>query len=462
RRLRNQQRDMGYLVINRSEYLKTAQASSQEVEAYYNDHRQEFMNPEQVRVEYVELKLEEMAARYPVSEQDIEKKYQAERNSYVINKEQRRAGHILIIVDKKTTEEAAKQKIAGILKEVKAGKDFAKLAKQHSQDPGSAKKGGDLGFFGRNVMDKAFEESAFSLKKGSVSEPVRSKYGYHLIKLTDIKPEKVKPLQAVREQIKKSLQIQQAQSDFGTDTSKLDLLSFEKPDSLSPVVEELGLTIKTSGFFTRQGGTGIAADPRVVQAAFSEEVLTGGKNSKMLELGEHALVLRIKEHKPASQRSLQEVTPLLQTRLKTQAAAAMVKETSDKVLARLQGGESPEQVVKSIKGAKWVKTGPIFRSAELDTVPLAKQVPHEIRRFGFTLPKPDAGKTSWGNTATGTGDGVVVGLFAVQVSDTKADKAKQQQEVLALTNFQGRAMLDHLLKQLHKDAKISINLPKDE
>lgn len=462
-KLDDQQRDIGYLTINRTDYLKNAQASAAELEAYYNSHLQEFMTTEQVSIEYVELQLEAVAKRYEIDDKAVRDQYENHRLNYILEPEKRKVSHILIKVDKKTTETQAKKRIQDIGKEIKSGKSFAKMAKKHSQDPGSAKKGGDLGFFGRGVMDKAFEKSAFDLKKGAISEPVRSSFGFHLIKVDSIKAETIKPFKDVREQIRRELQIQQAQQTFFTDADQLNNISYEQPDSLMPIVDKLGLELKTSGLFTRSGGPGIAANPKVVAAVFNPDVLGSGRNSDMIEISDtHLVVLRMKEHKPAVQKKLQEVRDIVQARLKAQIASNQVKESTSKAMQRLQNGESPKQVAKSIQGAKWQKVGLISRNASLDKSAVGKQVANDVRRYSFTLAKPQANKISWGSTTSGSGNGIVVGLYAVKQSDSTADKTKLQQEKQRLTQVQGNAMFNQLLQHLRKEAKVTINLPKDE
>ena len=172
-RLNNQQRDIGYLAISKKMYLKTARPSSKQIEAYYDSHKNEFMHPEKLSVEYVELDLDKLAQGYELSDEAVRQHYDSHRQSYVSQPEQRKVRHILIKVDDKTDEQSALKKTNEFLKQLNKGKSFSKLAKALSQDPGSAKQGGDLGFFGPGVLDKAFEKSAFSFTKGKTSKPTK-------------------------------------------------------------------------------------------------------------------------------------------------------------------------------------------------------------------------------------------------------------------------------------------------
>ena len=460
--LNQQQREIAYLTILKNAYQKDAVASAKDIEEYYNTHSQEFMTEEQVSIEYVELKLEEIARRYEVSEQDIRAHYDANVQNYVKNPEQRKVRHILIKVDQKTNEQDALKKIDDIFAQLNAGKPFADMAKKHSQDPGSAKQGGDLGFFGLGVMDKAFEETAFALKKGELSKPVRSSFGFHLIKVDDIKPKQVQSFNDVSKQIKRDLQIQQAEQAFYSDADQLGNISYEQSDSLQPAVDKLGLTIKTTGFFTRRSGKGIAANAKVSNAAFSADVLLNSRNSDMLEITDtHLVVLRMKAHRPAEQKMLSQVKTQIQARLKEQTARKQVSENTKLALQKLQNGESPEKVVATVKGAKWQKRAWLHRNAADDKSPQAKKIDAGVRRFGFKMHKPNGNKTSWSSTMLANGDGAVVGLYQVKQPDTKENSAELKQNKQRIIQAQGNEMFSQLVQQLKQDAKIEINLPKD-
>ena len=465
-KLNNQQRDIGYLTISKQPYLKKVRATSEQIEAYYDSHKNEFMNPEQISVEYVELDLDKLAKAYEITDAAIQQQYDSHRQSYVSQPEQRRVSHILIKVDDKTDEKSALKIINKIQKRLKKGESFSKLAKELSQDPGSAKQGGDLGFFGRGVMDKAFEESAFSLKKGEISKPVRSAFGYHLIELEDIHAEKVKTFADVKESIRKELQTQQAEQTFYSLSEKLSNITYEQPGSLQPVVDTLGLPIQKSGLFSRRGGKGIAAKQKVIQAAFSDEVLNLGRNSDLIELSDtHLLVLRKLEQQQASQKPLAEVSKQIQERLRNELAVQQVTEQLQKAMQRLQGGESPAKLAKSIKGARWTHAGLIKRTADADKPNKSKKsrkksvkLDPQIRSKVFTLAKPEGQKPTWGKVTLANGDGAVIGLYAIKVPEVKG-KGQQEQERLAQSS--GSALFGRLLEQQRMQAKIAINLPKD-
>ncbi len=458
-KLNNQQRDIGYLTISKQPYLKNVSASSEQLETYYNSHKNEFMNPEQISVEYVELDLDKLAKAYEITDAAIQQHYDSHRQSYVSQPEQRRVSHILIKVDDKTDEKSALKTFGDIEKRLKKGEPFNKLAKEFSQDPGSAKQGGDLGLFGRGVMDKAFEESAFGLQKGQVSKPVRSAFGYHLIKLEEVNAEKVRTFADVKESIRKELQIQQAEQTFYSLSEKLNNITYEQPGSLQPVVDALGLTLQKTELFDRRGGKGIAAKQKIASAAFSDEVLNLGRNSDLIELSDtHLVVLRKLEQQQASQKPLAEVSKIIQERLRDQLAKQQVGEQLQKALQRLQGGESPVKLAKSIKGADWSRAGLIKRNVDTDKSKKADKLDQQIRHKAFTMAKPEGQKPTWDKVSMLNGDGAVIGLYAIKVSGDK-DKGQQDQDRLAQSS--GSALFGRLLEQQRLQAKIAVNLPKD-
>ncbi|HEX9802120.1 MAG TPA: SurA N-terminal domain-containing protein, partial [Gammaproteobacteria bacterium] len=304
-RLQQQQRSVGYLTVASARFSDEVEISEDEIADYYQQQAQEFMQPERVKVDYLELNIDDLAKAITVDETAMRERYEARRINYASD-EQRQASHILVQVPASAGDEqvnAQQSKAEAILARIRQGEAFADLAKAESDDPGSAGQGGDLGFFGRGVMDPAFEEAAFALKKGEVSELVRSSFGFHIIKLTDVRGGEVKPFEEVRAELQKEIQLERAEQQYYEMAEQLANLTYEHPESLGIAAEELQLPIKTSPFFTRDGGPGIAAEPKVTGAAFSEEILARGNNSETIELGRnHMVVLRLNDHQPESLR----------------------------------------------------------------------------------------------------------------------------------------------------------------
>lgn len=418
-RLQRQKRDIAYLTVATDKFKDAVQVSDEEVSAYYEQHGREFMQPERVRVEYLELNIADMASTIEVDEAVVRERYESQKINYT-TPEERKASHILVQVARDSGEEvvdAAKKKAESVLARIRNGEDFATLAKSESDDPGSAPQGGDLGFFGKGVMDTAFEEAAFALNKGEVSDLVRSSFGFHIIKLEDISGGTVKPYEEVKEGISKEIQTERAEQQYYDKAEQLANLTYEHPESLATAAEELQLPIKTSPFFSRDGGPGIASEPKVVSAAFGDEVLARNNNSETIELARnHIVVLRLKEHQPEAQRALQEVKPGIVNTLKRDKAKAQAVELAVAVLERVRSGEKPDELAKALD-IKWNEQ----QSVRRDAADVDRAILSEV----FSLPKPADGEQKYKQVALPSGDQAVVILYGVE--DGKPDEASSEE-----------------------------------
>ncbi|WP_455199629.1 SurA N-terminal domain-containing protein, partial [Kaarinaea lacus] len=305
-RLQKQTRELRYLVLPTSKYRNESVATDEAIKSYYEQNTNQFMTTEQVSVEYVELSVaaisEKLAKDSPPTEQQLREYFESTASQYTVP-EERKARHILIQVEEgadEATINKAREKIEAIQARIKAGESFEALAKELSEDPGSSELGGDLGYFGRGIMDPGFEDAAYSLKVGEVSEPVMSSFGFHLIKLEDIRESQSRKFEDVRDSLVAEYQKNAAEREYFDVAEKLTNLAYEIPDSLSEVASQLDLELKKSPFFGRTGGPGIFSNQRIANAAFSDDVLKQGYNSEPLSVGEnHVVVLRLLEHKEA-------------------------------------------------------------------------------------------------------------------------------------------------------------------
>ncbi len=450
-KLREQRRDIAYLQLPMAGYLEGVKVDEAKVSAYYDSHHDSYMNPERVQVDYIDYSIDALAATVPVSEQVLHQYYDEQAGS-LTTEEQRRASHILIQVaagaDAKALD-AAHATLAKIQARLKAGDAFEALAKEYSQDKASAVKGGDLGFFGKGVMDKAFEDTVFKLEKNALSEPVRSSFGFHLIKLTDIKPEHRKSFEEARADLERAYRQSQAEKQYYDHTDGLADTAYQQPDSLEPAAKLLQTTIHTSDWLTRQGGAGIGAFPKVIEAAFSSEVLTQNNNSEPIEVAPgHVIVLRSKAHQPASVKPLAEVHDQIVKTLQDEAARAKVAEAGKAMLQRLNKGEplavlatQAKQTVKEVKGLRRTDPGQ----------------PAPILKAAFQLARPDKGKARYDAVALDNGDYAILMLQDVHEGDpaklSKEDRIAYQREMQrAYSEAEVRALIDHLRAQ----AKIKV------
>ena len=270
-RLRRQQRKIGFFIVPQQRFQSHDPIGDAEVDAYYQAHQEEFRSPEQVRLDYLVLDQKGIGSSMAPDAEALQQLYESRIESNR-SAEQRRARHILVTLaaDADQTQEAeARDKIATIRGRIVAGEEFAALAEELSEDPGSSGQGGDLGLFEPGIMDPAFEKAAFALEPGELSKPVRSAFGYHLIEVTEIQAETVKPLEEMREELVAAFFSGEAEHRYFELAERLGNLAYESPDSLIPAAEALGLKVESSGWVGRYGGEGVLSQPKVVGAAIS-------------------------------------------------------------------------------------------------------------------------------------------------------------------------------------------------
>ncbi len=450
-RLQQQQRDIGYMVVPVNNYQDGIEISEEAVRTYYETNAARYMQPEQVKIDYLELKSDDIASGFEVSEEELRQRYETQKLNFR-TPEERKASHILVTIavdaDEAQTNEA-QAKAEALLQRVNSGEDFAELAKAESQDPGSARNGGDLGFFGLGVMDKAFEEATFALQKGEVSGVVRSAFGFHIIKLEDIKGGETKPYEEVAAELQREIQNQRATEIFFNKAEQLASLTYEQPDTLTIAAEQLELTIKHSDYFARSGGAGIAAEPKVSAAAFSEDVLARGNNSETIELSEnHLVVLRISDHKPEALRPFEEVQATIESTLKREKAQAIALEEAKVLFAKLQAGDEPAEVAAT-QNLEWRQRNDLQRDdSELDRT---------IVQAVFRMPHPADRSVSREQLSLPGGDQALVTLYAVKPGAVAAAEATARSDVAQRIERANSSAADQaLIAGLRERAEITI------
>jgi len=451
-RLRRQQREISYFIVPQQHFQSTDPVDDTEVQTYYQTNEEAFRAPEQVKLEYLVLDQQGISATMEPDAEALQQQYEAQLDKFR-TPEQRRARHILVTVDVDGDEaqaSGAKARIDAIRDRISAGEEFAAVAKEVSEDPGSAGQGGDLGLFGRGVMDPAFENAAFSLVEGELSEPIRSAFGYHLIEVTEIQAETVKPLEEVREQLLAGLQADEAEHRYFELAEQLGNLAYETPDSLVPAAEALGLKVQSSDWISRNGGEGVLAHPKVTAAAFSDDVLRQGNNSEIIEMEsdeqQQAVVVRVTEHQEATIKPLDEVKDEIVRQLRLQRATDAASQTALRLLERLQGGETMEQVSE---GYELVRPGMVERSAT--------GIPSQILNSAFKLPQPEAGAASFGGASMRDGSSAVVAVTQVQEGSLEGlEEQQQRMERQSLARSLARSYYEELQADLRRRADVHI------
>jgi len=442
--LQDQKRSFAYLAIPVARYLDQVQVTEQQVEDYYRQHPAELMRPEQVDVEYVELSRQAIAAGIAVSEEELRQRYETHKSSYSVP-EQRQARHVLLRLAEDADPQAVEvtqARARELRARLKAGESFEELAKTVSEDPGSAQAGGELGFFARGAMVAPFENAVFALQVGEISEPVRTPFGVHIIRLDGVRPGGEKPFESVRADVLREVQLERSEPVFFEQAERLANLAFEYPDSLEPAAKALGLPVRSTGLFARTGGSGLTAEPKLISAAFSDEVLQQGHNSEPVELrGGRVVVLREKEYQAAAQRPLEEVRAEVVTRLKTFEAATRASAAARAAAESLRQGTDPAEVARQ-QSAEWVEVRDAGRQAsELDPAILAR---------AFELPRPQSGRETPGTAELASGDAALIALRSVTEGQPASAAERRLDQVY------GRLLYDALVETLRRQADVEI------
>ena len=345
-KIREQGREVSQVLFSPADYSKQVKISDPDAEKYYTEHKGDFVVPERVKIEFVVLSLEAYQRGVEVSDEEIKKFYLDNQSRYQ-TAEERRASHILIpAAASATPEEKAKAKALAedLFKQAKANpKKIGELAAKFSKDPGSAEKGGDLGFFGRGLMVKPFDEAAFAMKVGDVAGPVETQYGFHIIRLDAIKAVQTTPLESVKAQIVEEIRKPKVVKAFAEAADNFNNLVYEQFDSLQPAVTALKLTLQKSDWLSRTGGNPnpLLNNDKLLAALFSDEVLKNKHNTSAIEVQPNMLLAaRVVEHKPSEGMPLDQVRKDIVQHLAEQAATKLAESEGRAALEKLKKGET--------------------------------------------------------------------------------------------------------------------------
>jgi len=364
-RLQQEKRSFRSVILSGKSFAKKIDVSETDIKQYYDSNKKQYMTPEEVRVEYITLSLADVAEQIKPDEEALRAYYQESKDRY-IQAEQRKAQHILLAVATDASDKEIKrvEKLAADLaKQAREGKDFAEMAKKFSVDSISSEYGGDLGYFEKGVMDAAFDEMVFSMQKGEISGPVRSRLGIHIIKLNDIRPETGESFDEVREQISQEYALREASSRYGQMAEELQNIVYEQPTTLQPAADAVGLKIVSTEWFSRAGGQGIAKKRPFIDSAFTEDVLLEGLNSEVVETSEDALVaLRLLEHREPQQMQLTDVSGEIKQMLLKLRSKELVAKQVDKLITALQSGKTTLAQIAEAEGLQLAKNEKVSRS----------------------------------------------------------------------------------------------------
>ena len=380
--LDQQRRVVAYAVLDPRTLGADIKISDEEVQAYYAANGSQFQTPESADLEYVEVNLADMGRGYVPDEAALHAAYDADPTRFKAA-EERHARHILITVTKDRDDAAAKALAADIERQLKEGADFAKLAAKYSDDPGSAAKGGDLGFAGRGTYVPPFEDALWSMTAGETSKPVKSEFGYHIIHLDAIRAAAARDFNSVRDQLTEELRKKKASDEYYALAEHLDDLALENPTSLDPVAKDTGLVLHRFAAYSRTNTGPFGGNTNFSDAVFSPAVLEGSENTPLIELDDaHAVVARVSQYRPAAPKPLAEVRDEIVARLRAQRASTEARDRGEAIVRKAKAGEA----LATLVGAAGLKL--------TDASPLTRQspgIPVDLLTAVFRAPVP--GKT---------------------------------------------------------------------
>ncbi|MGF1694734.1 peptidylprolyl isomerase [Vibrio lamellibrachiae] len=423
-----QSREVRTVTLPVAEMANSIELSDAEIETFYNENSVRYTRPEQVKVGYIELSAEQLKQTIQVSDRDIEQYYQDNLDKYS-TEEQRRVSHILVQGDSEVAD--------NILAELNSGADFAELAQKQSQDFGSAEEGGSLGWIERDVMDPTFEDAAFALTEiGDISGVVKSNFGYHIIKLDELKDSIAQPFNDVKEEIASELADQKAVDEFYELQSELEKIAFEYPDSLDDAAGAIDQPIQATDFISAQDAPEVLRSQAVMQAILSPEVKEDGLNSEVIEVApEHIIVVRVDDLRDEAVLPLSEVSEQVNSALKQVKGEQLAIELAETVLESLSNGD---EAVLAEHDLQFGETENIDRRA-----PLAETV--------FAMAKPTEGQSVYGQAKDFEGNIVIVALDKVEVN---VDTQFVSQVDAQLTQLNNQQDLSGILSILRANTEI--------
>jgi peptidyl-prolyl cis-trans isomerase D len=427
--LRGESRELSYAIVPVERFVSTVKVDDAAVQAYYDAHKSEFVTPETVTLSYVRLKLDDVAKEVPVDETALRAYYDTVKDRY-IEAEKRRARHVLIQAG--TDDAAAKKKADDVYAQVtKPGADFAAIAKATSQDAGSAPQGGDLGWAERSFFVGPFADALFAMKPGEISKPVKTQFGWHVIKLEEVQAGVQKKFEDVRAELEAEYRKTEAERLFGERQEKLDQLAFENSGSLDPVSKELKLPVQTIPGFTKQAGGGeFVGTPKIVEAAFSGDVL-GGQNSRAIELSPgDVVVVRASDHKTPTQQALADVRPQVEAAARRDLAEREAKATAERLAQDVRGGAALEAALKPVSNVipadKPATPGAVRFQPPKFVTRGEPGIPPDLLSGAFKAPRPQS-TPSVGTAKLSVGDYGVYVVSAVKPGAPSADPVARQQ-----------------------------------
>jgi peptidyl-prolyl cis-trans isomerase D len=397
-------RTLGWVAIPAREFEAEVVLDDAAVAAYYEANKSRYMSEEQATVDYVELDIDAYAARADVSEAALREYYEENKARYT-QAGRRRARHILFAAG--NDDAAAEANARRAYERAAAGEDFAALARELSEDPGSKESGGDLGEAERADFVGPFADAVWSMKPGEIRGPVKTEFGWHVIKLESASPEVTKSFEEVRAELEPEFRRNQVEKAFGDAQEELDAVAFESQGDIGAVAAKMNLPVKRSERYTRAGSAELDATPQLIEAVFSPEVIAG-RELRTVELSPGKVVaLGVAAHEPARARPLEEVRAEVIESARLEAAAKRAAARAKELVAELRNGAAWGPAVAPWAGEAATQVPKTAGRQEA-------AIPAEIREAAFRAPRPSAGKPAYGTATLANGDTAVWTVTAAE------------------------------------------------
>ena len=451
-RVRMQRRTFSVLTIPAIDF-EGPEPTDSEIRAHFEQHRSEYTAPERLRLRYLEIFLDDIAAGVKADDDELRALFESEPERFV-TPEKREVSHILVAVPSDAGEDdvaRARERLAVLKDRIAAGESFEDLARENSDDSGSAAGGGALGFIERGMMVPEFEQAAFTLAPEQVSDPVRSSFGWHLVKVTSVQESRGATFEEVRGQVLAQYQSREAERIYAEHVETLANVTYEHPESLEAGARELGLAIRETGPVTRDGQSDdpVGSQPAVVAAAFSSDVLDEGNNSEPIEFGTgRVVVVRAFDHEPSRELSLEEAWADVVDVLKADSRRKTVSERGRALLGDLRSGRDSQAVAADV-GLEWSRFEDVGR--------IGGGLSAQLLEVAFRMPRPGFGTAQFDAMLDDGGDFVIVSLSRVDdgdISSLSDDETRRLRQTLEAGN--GRTVFDAFVRGRRRSADVRI------
>jgi peptidyl-prolyl cis-trans isomerase D len=452
-RLIDEVRTLTYAAVPADRYRDQVTVTPEALSSYYQANLDRYRTPERVKLAYVQLDAATLSGFIEVTEDSLRQYFNDHRTEFVAP-EERLMRHVLVTVPAGASEEEvqkAEQEAENLLAQIREGTDFASLAKEHSDDPGSAGNGGDLGWVERGLMVAPFEEAAFALDKGEVSELVRTDFGYHIIQVVDIRGGSEAGFAELRDQVDAAYRKFEAETLYFDYAERLAESAYENAASLTPAAEALGLQVQTTDWITRSGPLPQALDsPKVINAAFSDDVLIEGHNSELIEVGDQqAVVVRIAEHEPAGVTSFEDSRASLEQDYRNEKASEAAAQAGAKALAELEAGTVSIEQSASANDWPLEQPGEVSRDQQ--------GVPAEVLAKAYDIRPPQQGMSGYAGVVSADGNYFLIAVISVKGGDLASlPETKKEMMLQQATAQAASTQLQSFTRSLRDRADIEL------